>query len=392
MRIMQQRVYTEFLAKAILFTIKFLILSDAKTSYDVTKFETELLPKWVAQYTLEGSAGNFSYHPHSSHPHPYAPSDIAHVLCFTDQLRLSEEEKDEWAKVINSFQREDGFFNNTDASGNKGGSLWHAAGYVTAGLSLIGRQPLRRNIMFERIAATSSLWEPTISAFLNVDSTPIPVNISSGCDTGYGCGQNIGSLVSWFIQTNTSTGGLDTYAPFIKWYFNYLTEQADSNTGLWCTDSQQSKHGMINCIGGSFHIDFVYQFVTLHPEYDVGTNTAFPFPAAQLNSSLSLQKKHGGWSHDGLAYINVDGIYQATRPSLQLGKPRWAEVEEACNKLMALVTDALNNETTFFGKVSRTSHDLPALVSAVAECQKHWPTMIKSVRPWKMCLDDIPYI
>ena len=43
------------------------------------------------------------------------------MICFKD--------KDAWAAVLNSFQRPDGFFNNTGHDGkHPGGSLWHAAG------------------------------------------------------------------------------------------------------------------------------------------------------------------------------------------------------------------------------------------------------------------------
>ena len=58
---------------------------------------------------------------------------------------------------------------NADADGVSGGTTWHAAGYVTAGLSILGAQPTRRNTMFERIAGTPSLWEPTVHALLHVD-------------------------------------------------------------------------------------------------------------------------------------------------------------------------------------------------------------------------------
>ena len=51
-----------------------------------------------------------------------------------------------------------------------------------------------------------------------------------------------------------------------------------------------------------------------------GINASFAYPAQVLNSSLALEKPSGGWTADGMAYLNVDGVYQATRPSLQLGK------------------------------------------------------------------------
>ena len=77
-------------------------------------------------------------------------------------------------------------------------------------------------------------------------------------------------------------------------------------------------------------------------------------------------------------------MYQVTRPSLQLGKARWDEVERACDRLMALVTAALNDKRALLGAgsaVGKITHGLPALVGAVAECGKQFPAMIKTTRP-----------
>ena len=128
-----------------------------------------------------------------------------------------------------------------------------------------------------------------------------------------------------YIQTNASTGGLNEYKPFIEWWFRYLSGQADPATGLWCSEAQRMEHGELNCLTESFHIDFVFEFASLHPAFGdgAGNSTRFPFAAVQLNTSLALQnKRHGGWSASGLEYMDVDGIWQATRPSIQLGKAR----------------------------------------------------------------------
>jgi hypothetical protein len=111
-----------------------------------------------------------------------------------------------------------------------------------------------------------------------------------------------------------------------------------------------------------------------------------------MTCSVCAQLPSGGWTQDGMAYLNVDGIFQVTRPAVQLGRIRWTEVRASCDRLMALVTGALNDEVKLLGSVSSTSHNLPALVAAVAECQKQFPDMIKSTRPWPMCLDTVPYI
>ena len=367
-----------------------------KPVYDVSQFEA-LVPKWISQYKLPGGAANFSFEPGGDVPHPYAPSDVLHVLCGTGQLdTLTADDRAAYIEQINSFQRPDGFFDESDAHGKAGGSMWHAAGYVTAGLSILGAQPAWNNMLFEKIASTPSLWEPTVHGLLHVDDTLPPLNITSGCHSGYDCAQNIASLASWWIQTNQSMGGLVRHAKFLSWYYSYLRSQTDPTTGLWCIPSQVAKHGEMNCIGGSFHIDFVMQHVVMYPNHaPPGTDAKFAYPSRVLNSSLALEKASGGWTADGMAYLNVDGMYQATRPSLQIGKARWDEVEESCDRLMALVTAALNDERKLIGQhstVGANTHALPALVGAVAECRKQFPQMIKSVRPWKACLDEVPYI
>jgi hypothetical protein len=370
-------------------------LPPVKPVYDVSVFES-LVPKWIAQYRLRGSVANFSFSPGGSIPHPYAPSDVLHVLCGTGQLgTLSASDRAAYATQITAFQRPDGFFDAGDADGHPGGSLWHAAGYVTAGLSILGAQPAHNNEMFEKIASTPSLWEPTVHALLHADDVLPPMNVSSGCSEGYACAQNIASLASWWIQTNASTGGLVRHSAFLSWYYEYLRAQTDPETGLWCIPSQVRKHGEMNCIGGSFHIDFVMQHVVMFPRHaPPGTDASFAYAARVLNNSLALENKRtGGWTPNGMAYLNVDGMYQATRPSLQLGKARWDEVERSCDRLMALVTAALNDESKVVGgSLAKKSHNLPALIGAVAECGKQFPAMIKSTRPWKACLDDVPYI
>lgn len=356
-------------------------------TYDLSPFEQHGVQAWLKLFDL-GGPGNFTFTPNGSEPHPYSPSDVAHVLCFTGQLDLTDAEADAWADHINSFQLPPGssrngadatgFFENSDSKGVTGGTLWHAAGYVPAGLALIKRMPKYHNTLFEKIAGTPAMWQPWVDALLNANIKPPPANISSGCNDGYPCAQNIASPMAWLMMTNRN----GSFASFQDWYFRYLKSKVDPSTGLWCTPEQKAQKGVGDCIGGSFHIDFVFTHA----------GESFPAPTAQLNASLAAQQKDGAWS-DGNWYLNIDGIYQATRPSFQAGKLRWNEVQTACEKLMNHTVPALNNMDILLGsKVSPNSHILPALVSAVAECQHFFPDMVKTTRPWKMCLDEVPYI
>ena len=80
-----------------------------KPVYDLAAFEA-MVPAWVAQYKLPG-AGNFSFHPGGKVPHPYAPSDVLHVLCGTGQLgTLTAADREAFVRQIQGFQQPDGFF------------------------------------------------------------------------------------------------------------------------------------------------------------------------------------------------------------------------------------------------------------------------------------------
>ena len=99
--------------------------------YNVSAFEA-LVPAWVAQYQLPGSSvANLSFEPGGSVPHPYAPSDVLHVLCGTGQLDvLTAADRAAYVEQIQGFQQADGFFADRDSKGKKGGSAWHAAGWI----------------------------------------------------------------------------------------------------------------------------------------------------------------------------------------------------------------------------------------------------------------------
>ena len=69
------------------------------------------------------------------------------------------------------------------------------------------------------------------SRHVDDNGPPPPRNITAGCADGYPCAQNIASLASWWIQTNTSQHGLARHAPFLSWYYKYLRAQTDPGTG-----------------------------------------------------------------------------------------------------------------------------------------------------------------
>ena len=104
-------------------------LPPVKPVYAVSAFEN-LVPKWVAQYKLSGSSvANFRFSPGGSVPHPYAASDVLHVLCGTGQFNaLRAADRAAFIEQIQSVQKSDGFFEESDSHGVAGGSMWHAAG------------------------------------------------------------------------------------------------------------------------------------------------------------------------------------------------------------------------------------------------------------------------
>ena len=106
--------------------------------YDFRTFERELLPKWMEQFKSNEGLGEFSFEiggPTSL----YGTTDMLISSFILDDLLLSENQRDKWAKVINQFQNpKTGWYSKKYALHH---FKEHTSAYAVAALFLIDRQP-----------------------------------------------------------------------------------------------------------------------------------------------------------------------------------------------------------------------------------------------------------
>jgi hypothetical protein len=118
-------------------------------------------------------------------------------------------------------------------------------------------------------------------------------------------------------------------------------------------------------------------------ELGLGRNLSLSHPEALLSFALSLQGDDGLWQGDA-GSMTLDGIFQTTRSSVQLGRRDWDLVEDACDRLLATQAPRVNDAGYVLGR-SQNSHQLPNIVAAIGECATHFPALVKTRRPWTCC-------
>merc|ERR1712166_1289879 len=179
---------------------------------------------------------------------------------------------------------------------------------------------------------------------------------------------------------------------FAEWFFEALNSSISNSTGLW--DGQPHQDTMRQ-LGGAFHIQHVYQCFGVS------------WPDAKRAVDTTLEAQHTGadgsgmWGYSGnwtdrdqwgavSSCIDLDGVYSAARGSIVAagGKQpfyKWDNVKQACKAYLRTAEFLLNNSTFVLGrtKYAGDTHLLHGPMYAVAECQQHFPELVKTIRPWR---------
>lgn len=172
---------------------------------------------------------------------------------------------------------------------------------------------------------------------------------------------------------------------FFNWYFDWLDKTADPVSGFWCRGlvhrlgiiGRPTKHEM----GGAFHMYYVYEYM----------NRQWPYPEKIIDETLRLQHVNGLWDRDVTYCIDLDGIYNLTRSSRNAGGYRSSDIEAAVIRYLATAEKILNDKDFLFKKYT-SSHILTGALAAIAECQKFYPELIVTEKPWRQSLDSACYI
>ncbi len=279
---------------------------------------------------------------------------------------LFDHQADEWANVINRFQDpKTGWYNKTYALHH---FKEHTSAYAVAALHLIDRTPKYPFSWKYTILKSEKAQERWIRGDIRLLWSIIWLgsHVISG----------IPAILAMTKQGNDK---------FFEWYFNWLDTHANPTSGFYHRGIHHrlgvnripSKHEM----AGAFHMFYVYEWF----------NRKWPYPERIVDHCIRLQHENGFWDKDVTYCIDLDGLYSMIRSSRNANWYRREDVKQAVCRYLENAERTLNDEEFFFKKYIN-SHLLPGALSAIAECQKWFPELVKTAQPWKQSLDYACYI
>jgi hypothetical protein len=212
---------------AVLF-VRFHVFVGVLAAFDFTAFETDVLPRWLAQFRTARSDYLFAFHV-GGPPALYGSADVAHVLFITNNANVSGSEAAAWAAALDTFlNASDGFYELSEAeqTPSHGFQPWHALGYATAAHRLFGSWPARTSAAVETLAATPSAWAPTMAGLLNesVACGPAPPG-----NVFCWCAHKAAALPAVMLMDRAPA----RFAPFLEWLFPFASAMLDPVRGVW---------------------------------------------------------------------------------------------------------------------------------------------------------------
>jgi hypothetical protein len=333
--------------------------------FDFRPFE-EHYNRWEAQFRSGEGPGDFSFKA-GGPTSLYGSTDMVFNRAIMGALDLSSDQRQQWARCINSFQDlRTGWYRKKYTLHFKE----HGTAYAAAALKLLGASPARPVEKCLDVVRSQEAMEKWLKK--------IPWSIiwpSSHIVTG------LPAIIHMFPREH----GGDQADSFFEAYFRWLDDTAEPSTGFW-TRGVAHRLGMLKkssmeAMGGAFHMYFIYQ----------ARGRTWPFCRQIVDATLSLQKANGFWDGDYTYCIDLDGVYSILRSSAHAGGYRKDDVYNACLRYLASAALLLNHREQLFHHYTN-SHRLPGALSAIAECALHFPELVKTGRPWVQTLDEACFI
>jgi len=118
----------------------------------------------------------------------------------------------------------------------------------------------------------------------------------------------------------------------------------------------------------------------------------WPYPERVVDMTLRFQNPQNGlWGGGAMYCRDLDGVFCLIRASIQAGGYREREVHFAIIRFLATAEAQLNDEG-FVCRSYPNAHKLTGALAALAECQKHFPELLKTSRPLCQPLDKACFI
>ena len=326
-------------------------------------FLEEMLPEWIAQFKSNDAdgPGAYSYLPKGPLC-TYGSTDVLISRFITNQLTLTEKDKDEWAEKINRFQDpKSGWYKKRYTLHFKE----HTTAYAIAALKLIDRKP--KYPLFWKDAILKD--EKAMESWLN------SITWSSIWNGSH--------VISGVPAALLMTG--EGNERFYNWYFNWLDSETDTNSGFWRRGILHRMNILyrpnLHDMAGAFHMYYVYSYC----------NRSWRFADKAIDWTLKFQNSNGFWNGKVTYCVDLDAIYTMTRGCEILKGYRKEDIKNSVIKYLANAEKTLNNREFLF-KNYPDSHRLTGALCVIAEYQKYFPEMVKTKKKWRQSLDFACYI
>lgn len=293
----------------------------------------------------------------------YGCADAANILYTIGEFGFSPEERGKWAEALQGLQHPDSglFVEETHHP-------IHTTAHCTAALELFDarpRHPLQALLPYKDKGELCRLLDG-----LDWAGKPWP-------QSHQGAG-----IYAAFAITGTAEQEWEA------WYFDWLWEEADAETGLWrkgCSGGRggQSQAPLYHYMAAAFHYLFNLEYKKMPLRY----------PERMVDTCLELYRDKSLCARLGkeVGFVEIDWVYCLNRASRQTAY-RFQEVRSTLGAFAAEYMEYLNSVDTARDEKFNDLHLLFGSVCALAELQQALPGVILTAKPLRLVLDRRPFI
>lgn len=324
--------------------------------YNLHKIMTKVMTS-VADHSL-GQPGQYRRAPGGALD-PYGCADAANIFYSVGRFPADPTERAQWVATLQSFQNaEDGLFHDPTHH------PFHTTAYCIAALELFEARPRHPLRGMAHLAEKDALL-----AFLDgLDWRNNPWNASH---------QGVGLYAARVLAGEATPEWED-------WYFNWLWQEHDPQTGLW-------RRGCIGDVGGHGifpHLAGTFQYLSCYEA--AHRQVRYPTPLLQTCIRLRAERL---WPSLGRAigFAEMDWVYCLSR-ALRHGGDIFREGQHALARFMEDYYWYLRRLDTATCEGWHDLHSLCGVVCCLAELQQALPGNFRSERPLRLVLDRRPFI
>lgn len=331
-------------------------------SYNITPI-IESFEKVVENHKL--SQGSYKRFLFEETKNPYGCADAANILYTIGSFPQDEFERAEFVRHLSDMQdKETGLFHDIKQTERVVylHDPIHTTAHCMAALELFDKSP-----KFPAKALEKYLSEAEFNAFMEeIDWVNAP----------WGSSHKPAGL---FVALNL--GGYDC-REFNKFYFKWMWENADPETGLWRKGCQTGKVSLWEHMAGTFHYLFNHEYAHMPLRY----------PDKVIDSCLYMYK---GLSHIAfdirIGFMVVDWVFCLTRAMRQTAH-RFDEAMATLDEFADTLVDFYFKLDFYGDDRINDLHSAFGSICSIAELQQTLRGKLYSEKPLKLVLDRRPFI